>query len=223
MKAPIVAVLLSLASSAPALAATFVYVSNAEDGDIGMYTLQADGSLQPGQRFKADEARDADGGEPGQALPHRRRALQAVPGLQLRHRQEARRAEPRRHRPARRELSRTSRSIAAAAFCSARPMARNQVSVNPVGDGRQGRRAAPGDPDGAQRACDPHRQHEPLRVRAASWHRPGVPVPVRREERAAHREHAAGPAAQARARAAPPRSSRRTTASSTCSTSSPRR
>ena len=36
MKAPIVAVLLSLASSAPVLAGTFVYVSNAEDGDIGM-------------------------------------------------------------------------------------------------------------------------------------------------------------------------------------------
>jgi 6-phosphogluconolactonase len=53
MKAPIIAALLSLASSAPALAGTFVYVSNAEDGDIGMYTLQADGSLQPGQRFKA--------------------------------------------------------------------------------------------------------------------------------------------------------------------------
>src|SRR5258707_11654050 len=53
MKAPIVAVLLSLASSAPVLAGTFVYISNAEDGDIGMYTLQADGSLQPGQRFKA--------------------------------------------------------------------------------------------------------------------------------------------------------------------------
>src|SRR5229473_2602447 len=55
MKAPIVAVLLSLASSAPVLAGTFVYVSNAEDGDIGMYTLQADGSLQPGQRFKANK------------------------------------------------------------------------------------------------------------------------------------------------------------------------
>src|SRR6476619_3051465 len=55
MKALIVAVLLSLALSAPALAATFVYVSNAEDGDIGMYTLQADGSLQPGQRFKAEK------------------------------------------------------------------------------------------------------------------------------------------------------------------------
>jgi 6-phosphogluconolactonase len=53
MKVLVVAVLLSLASSAPVLAGTFVYVSNAEDGDIGMYTLQADGSLQPGQRFKA--------------------------------------------------------------------------------------------------------------------------------------------------------------------------
>src|SRR6267378_594007 len=46
-------ILMSLLFSAQASAATFVYVSNAEDGDIGMYTLQADGSLQPGQRFKA--------------------------------------------------------------------------------------------------------------------------------------------------------------------------
>src|SRR5438094_9630615 len=44
-----------LLMSGPALAATFVYVSNAEDGDIGMYTLQSDGSLQPGQRFKAEK------------------------------------------------------------------------------------------------------------------------------------------------------------------------
>jgi 6-phosphogluconolactonase len=55
MKAPVVAALLSLASSAPVLAGTFVYVSNAEDGDIGMYKLQAEGSLQPGQRFKAEK------------------------------------------------------------------------------------------------------------------------------------------------------------------------
>src|SRR6187399_203142 len=53
MKAPIVAVVLSLALTAPTLAATFVYVSNAEDGTIGMYTLQADGSLQPGARVPA--------------------------------------------------------------------------------------------------------------------------------------------------------------------------
>ena len=55
MKTPVIAALLSLALSAPALAGTFVYVSNAEDGDIGMYTLQADDSLQPGQRFKAEK------------------------------------------------------------------------------------------------------------------------------------------------------------------------
>ena len=34
---------------------SFVYVSNAEDGDIGLYTLRDDGSLQPGARFKADK------------------------------------------------------------------------------------------------------------------------------------------------------------------------
>ncbi len=45
----------SLLFSAQAAAATFVYVSNAEDGDIGMYTLQSDGSLRPGARFKAEK------------------------------------------------------------------------------------------------------------------------------------------------------------------------
>jgi 6-phosphogluconolactonase len=52
MKMPILALALSM-MSAPALAATFVYVSNADDGTIGMYTLQADGSLQPGARVEA--------------------------------------------------------------------------------------------------------------------------------------------------------------------------
>ena len=55
MKAAMLAVLLFIVSGAPALAATFVYVSNAEDDDIGMYTLQPDGSLQPGERFKAEK------------------------------------------------------------------------------------------------------------------------------------------------------------------------
>jgi 6-phosphogluconolactonase len=32
---------------------TFVYVSNADDADIGMYALRPDGSLQPGRRVKA--------------------------------------------------------------------------------------------------------------------------------------------------------------------------
>jgi 6-phosphogluconolactonase len=55
MKVAIIAALLSMISAVPALAATFVYVSNAEDGDIGMYTLQPDGSLHSGPRFKAEK------------------------------------------------------------------------------------------------------------------------------------------------------------------------
>src|ERR1700730_11195724 len=54
MKATI-AILLSMVFGTPALAATFVYVSNADDGEIGTYTLQADGSLKPGQRIKAEK------------------------------------------------------------------------------------------------------------------------------------------------------------------------
>src|SRR5436305_6922668 len=52
MKMPILALALSM-MSAPALAATFVYVSNADDGTIGIYTLAADGSLAPGARVEA--------------------------------------------------------------------------------------------------------------------------------------------------------------------------
>ncbi len=42
--------LTSLIGSAPA---TFVYVSNAEDGDIGVYSMKSDGTLQPGARVPA--------------------------------------------------------------------------------------------------------------------------------------------------------------------------
>ena len=55
MKAAICAVLLSMLSGGPASAATFVYVSSAEDGDIGTYAMQADGSLKPGPRVKAEK------------------------------------------------------------------------------------------------------------------------------------------------------------------------
>lgn len=53
MKTPVLAVMISLVLGSSVSAGTFVYVSNADDGDIGMYTLQTDGALQPGQRFKA--------------------------------------------------------------------------------------------------------------------------------------------------------------------------
>ncbi|MEO8677389.1 MAG: beta-propeller fold lactonase family protein, partial [Casimicrobiaceae bacterium] len=45
--------LASLASVSAALAGTFVYVSNADDGDISTYAMQADGTLTPGPRVKA--------------------------------------------------------------------------------------------------------------------------------------------------------------------------
>src|SRR5258708_35681346 len=48
-----VSALVSLASSMSALGATFVYVSNAEDGDIGIYRMNPDGQLQPAERAKA--------------------------------------------------------------------------------------------------------------------------------------------------------------------------
>ena len=49
-----VSALVSLASSVSALGATFVYVSNAEDGNIGVYRMNPDtGELQPGESAKA--------------------------------------------------------------------------------------------------------------------------------------------------------------------------
>src|SRR5882672_356873 len=47
------AVLTLMAGGAPALAATFVYVSNADDGDIGAYRMLDSGELQAGARAKA--------------------------------------------------------------------------------------------------------------------------------------------------------------------------
>jgi 6-phosphogluconolactonase len=47
------AALAAMVGCAPALAATFVYVSNAEDGDIGSYRLLGSGALQAGARVKA--------------------------------------------------------------------------------------------------------------------------------------------------------------------------
>jgi 6-phosphogluconolactonase len=51
VKGVVLVALMTLAGAVPA--ATFVYVSNAEDGNIGMYALQPDGTLQPGPRFDA--------------------------------------------------------------------------------------------------------------------------------------------------------------------------
>jgi len=55
MKAGLLMALSTLLFGAQAQATTFVYVSNSEDGDIGMYTMQPDGSLRPGSRVKAEK------------------------------------------------------------------------------------------------------------------------------------------------------------------------
>ena len=52
-KGVIVSAAMSLAGGGPAMAATFVYVSNAEDGDIGIYRLLDSGELQAAGRAKA--------------------------------------------------------------------------------------------------------------------------------------------------------------------------
>ncbi len=52
-KAIAVTALVSLVGGTPALAGTFVYVSNAEDGDISTYRMQPDGALTPGARTAA--------------------------------------------------------------------------------------------------------------------------------------------------------------------------
>ncbi len=48
-----VTALVGLVGAAPARAGTYVYVSNADDGDIGTYALQPDGTLAPGPRVAA--------------------------------------------------------------------------------------------------------------------------------------------------------------------------
>ena len=49
----VVAAMATLSGIVPAFAASFVYVSNADDGDISTYRMQDNGELQPGTRVKA--------------------------------------------------------------------------------------------------------------------------------------------------------------------------
>jgi hypothetical protein len=42
-----------ITAAGAAHATTYVYVSNGEDGDIGMYTMESDGTLKPGGRVEA--------------------------------------------------------------------------------------------------------------------------------------------------------------------------
>src|SRR5258707_5973089 len=55
---------MSALASTSVPAATFVYVSNAEDGEIGAYSMQADGALKPLARTQAGEEGIAMAGSP---------------------------------------------------------------------------------------------------------------------------------------------------------------
>jgi 6-phosphogluconolactonase len=48
-----IALSMFITAASAAHAATYVYVSNAEDGNIGMYTLESDGTLKPGAPVEA--------------------------------------------------------------------------------------------------------------------------------------------------------------------------
>ena len=58
-KGVIIVAMTTLIGSAPVLAGTFVYVSNADDGDIGVYSVQTDETWRARQ---GGESCHADGG-----------------------------------------------------------------------------------------------------------------------------------------------------------------
>src|SRR5206468_363951 len=103
------------------------YVSNADDGDIGIYAMQADGSLQPGPRVAAAKVV-----MPMAVSPDKRFLIAAV-------RSKPYEATPTRSTGARepwlwpardrsRKATPTSRSTRPAAISSARPTARTRLA-----------------------------------------------------------------------------------------------
>jgi len=48
---PAIVLFTAMTTTITARAATYVYVSNAEDGNIGLYAMQPDGTLAPGEKF----------------------------------------------------------------------------------------------------------------------------------------------------------------------------
>ena len=181
--------LASLAGGTPALAGTFVYVSNAEDGDISTFTLKPDGELQAGDRVKA-----ASVVMPMAVSPDRRflyAASRSKPfsvhvyaidpatgGL-----------KPLATSPLAESfpyisLDRTGRFLFGASYAGA------LVSVNAVGaDGRVAADASAGDSGRPQRALDPRRRHQQVRLRPDPGHRSDLPVHLRRGHGTPDLEH----------------------------------
>ena len=195
--------LTTLIGHAPALAGTFVYVSNADEGDIGVYSLQTDGSLKPGERAKA-----ANVVMPMAVSPDRRflyaaarskpysvfvyaiepntGALKALSVSAL--------AESFPYI----SLDKTGRYLFGASYGS------HLISVNAVGeDGRVAPEPLQVIPVGRKRALDPHRRKQQIRFRLHAWQRRNIPVHVRFEVRASCFEHASGRPDETRAGPAP--------------------
>ena len=212
-----VTALVGLVGAAPARAGTFVYVSNADDGDIGIYALAAR------RRAGARRARPAAKVVMPMAVSPDRRFLYAAVrskpylGARLCDRRGHRRAEAARRSSPLAEsfpyisLDKTGRFLFGASYGA------------PPGQRQRGRRrrarrrrAAAGDPGRAQRALDPHRREQQLRLRAHARHRPDLPVHLRREVRAARSNTPAVVADEAGDRPAPLRHVAPTTSSSTC-------
>jgi len=97
-----------------------------------MYTLQEDGSMQQGEAFKADKARDADGGESCKRSSSLPCAPSRFPGDTATASTRAQARQPRR-RGTLAESYPTSRMIVAPLSRRASYGAK-QVGVNPVGE-----------------------------------------------------------------------------------------
>ena len=179
------------ASAGTAAAETFVYVSNAEDGDIGIYTLQADGALQPGARVKAGNLV-----MPMAVSPDKRFLYAAVRSkpfavFDLRDRPEDGRAGEAVRRAARGELSLHLAWTRPAACLLGASYGGHQVGVNAIG--KDGKVSDPKQviPTGRNAHSIITDRTNRYVYRAAPRHRPDLPVQARREDRQADVEHAA--------------------------------
>ena len=76
---------LCAAGGVPAFAKTFVYVSNAQDGNIDAYTLDKSSGALTAIGKVPFEQHESDGGEPEQEVLVRRHAIRPVPGRNVRH------------------------------------------------------------------------------------------------------------------------------------------
>ena len=193
----------------------FVYVSYAEDGEIRIYQLKSDGRLEARGAAKAEKTLGPLAVSPDKrwlvaavrAKPFKAQcfAIDRKSGALAQLGTGAARRQPAVHR------LRPHRTLSFGASYRA-----NLVCVNPVGkDGRVGE---------PMQVIPTARNAHAIRTDSSNRY---VFVPhlgtdqvfqflVRREDRTARGEHAAGAAAQPGHRAAPSRASRRTTASSIC-------